>query len=420
MPFPLFFELGGESRRDVADRFLTTIRRLDPHLQSASVQGWNALYRVGAPTGIVLASLGEQVTAAESLLREPEKWSERLAAAADRFPEARPAVEFFSFEYMPLKATERMSLANMYLAKIAQFTLDPGMRAMFAGSPPGLNLAQVVAERQTVLLDFRAELNPERRRFKTRWVFEYLMAFIKHRGAGRHRPLGLIVDELTELTHQASLEHDLFAADLEELINVYARNYSVWLTLAHQEMYQLSKKTQKALLTLGTQMIGLTADMDAAAATVRQYVALDPWLVKRWENVWGHNGGDYVIEERPVNMSLEEQVYLAARRLLALRPFQFVVRRRADPTLYTVRVRQANAAWASDRAEELANIRVSLGGRDACPASLSLANTSRVEPIADLPVVILENGDPTHEHHLPVELTFGEKATAAEASTRSN
>ena len=31
------------------------------------------------------------------------------------------------------------------------------------------------------------------------WAFDYLMSFIKQRGAGReHRPLGVIIDELTE------------------------------------------------------------------------------------------------------------------------------------------------------------------------------------------------------------------------------
>jgi hypothetical protein len=364
--FPLHFELGGESRRDVADRFLMTLRKLDPHLQSASVQGWNALYRVGAPTGIVLAALGLQINAAEDLLRRPENWWRRLHEAEARYPEVAPAVAFFRDEYIPLLPTDRIRLANSYLGKLAHFTLDPGMMAMFALSPAGIDFAEVVDRRQTVLLDFRYETNLDRRRFKTRWVFDYLMAYVKHRGAGRHTPLGVMIDELTELTNQTSLEYDLFSADLDELINVYGRNYSLWLTLAHQELFQVSVKTKKTLLTMGTQIIGVTADMEAARDLAYQYAPLDPYRVKRWENVWGAGvyGGSTVLEKRPVDMPLEEQTLLAAQRLAGLQPFHFLVKSRSSRTVRRVDARPLIArSWANEHPLALAYIRHQLALR---------------------------------------------------------
>lgn len=371
VPFPLLFDLGGESRRDIADRFLVTIKKLDPHLQSASIQGWNALYRIGAPVGIVLAALGRQIDDAEDLLRVPSAWDSMFDEAVRRFPEAAPAVAFLRSEYAILKPPDRLRVANTYLGKLAPFTLDPAMRQMFTTAPAGLDFAAVVANRQTVLLDFRHETNIERRRFKTRWVFEYLMAFVRHRGAGRHRPLGIVIDELTELTNQASLEHDLFATDLDELVNVVGRNANLWTTLAHQELFQMPERVRKTLLTMGTQMIGITADMEAARDLAYQYAPLDPHRVKRWENVWGHGPlTDYVIEQRPVDFPLEEQILLAAQRLAGLRPFEFLVKRRNGRTLQRVNTRPLiTGPWPSERVAALRYVRHQLALRSAVPAA---------------------------------------------------
>jgi len=382
VPFPLFYSLGGESHRDIADRFLTVIRKLDPHLESASIQGWNALYRVGAPTGIILSALGAQITAAPSLLREPELWESKLSEAVRRCPEVAPAADFFRYEYMPLKPGERASQTNSYLTKIAPFVFDPNMRAVFATTPPGIDLHQVVDQHQTVLLDFRGETNPERRHFKTRWLFEYLMSFIKYRGAGRHPPLSLVIDELTELTNRTSLEYDLFAADLDELINIYARNYSVWLTLAHQEMFQVSAATCATLLTMGTQMFGVTADMKAAYQLAEQYGGLDPSRVKRHQNVWGSpglGGASVVLERIPVDLPLEEQRLLEAREFLRLRPFEFLVKRRDVDRLVRVNARPLlTTTWANERPDALAYIRYQLSLRAGVPLPTPAAEPRRL------------------------------------------
>ena len=48
---------------------------------------------------------------------------------------------------------------------------------------------------------------------------------------------------------------DLFAQDLDELINVIARGHSVWCTFCHQELFQLSDQMQKALNLKGISVV---------------------------------------------------------------------------------------------------------------------------------------------------------------------
>ena len=79
------------------------------------------------------------------------------------------------------------------------FLLEPTMEAIFGAESPGIDWSHVVEKRMAVLLDFRHVLDIERRRFMMVWSFNYLLDFVKHRGAGRHRPIGLIIDELTSL-----------------------------------------------------------------------------------------------------------------------------------------------------------------------------------------------------------------------------
>lgn len=88
--FPLLYRLQGEGLRDVADRVLETFRKLDPHLQGASIQGWNALVSIGRPVLMVLAALDEPISEAESLLRQPDIWEERLNEACRRLRKCSP------------------------------------------------------------------------------------------------------------------------------------------------------------------------------------------------------------------------------------------------------------------------------------------------------------------------------------------
>lgn len=375
-PFPLLYRQADESLRDAADRFLEALRKVNPQLARAPILGYPAIVRVGRPVLMILTALHEPVTAAERLLQYPEAWEERIGRATIEYPELEAAAAYLRGEYQSLKPAERQSLTRSFLVEIAPFALDPTMRDMFSSDVGRIDLAEVEAERQVVLLDARRETNTFRRAFKTRWVYEWFLSYIKARGTAYTLPIGLVIDELTELTNQVSLDVDLFARDLDELINVYARNYGIWLTLAHQEMFQLSVGVQQSLLTMGTQVFGVTADFEAAQRTAQQFFGIDPYSVKRIENIYG---GPYssVLEKREAFMPLDEQVLLGAQRLMALQPFEFLVKRKDSPHLHKTSLRALlSTPWPSDNAAALAYIREQLSMRAGVPRAALVSRSA--------------------------------------------
>ena len=324
--WPLYHRRGGESLYAVAQRPLEVWRRLDPYLQSASIQGWNSLARVGTAAGMVVTALELQIGEAEDLVRHPEQWSTRLAEAVAREPQAAPAAAFFTDELLPLPTRERLQRTQAFLTKVAPFTLDPRLHAQFGSGTPGIDWQEVVDQGLLVALDFRHELDLESLRFKLLWVFRSLTDFIKARGPGRHTPISLIVDELTFLTAVKTAQSDLLADDLEELISRLSRNHAVWLTLSHQELNQFGQRLQDVLMTCGTQILGGTSDPLAAQTLADRFARYDPDLIKKWENVYAsYQGVSEVIDERTVEYTLEEQRYLASLPFLELPRFQFLV-----------------------------------------------------------------------------------------------
>ena len=148
---------------------------------------------------------------------------------------------------------------------------------------------------------------------------------MKRRGAGQHVPVGLVIDELTALYNFDALAgSNIFAADLDELINVLARNYKIWLTLAHQELFQVDLKTRKTLLGMGTKIIGVTSDSEAALTLAQELFAYDPTLIRHFDPIYDSRGN--LIDLSPVSWSIQEQQLLAARRFLTLEPFHFLVK----------------------------------------------------------------------------------------------
>lgn len=326
VPFPLYYRLGNESLYEISQRYLDVVRKIDPFLQTASVEGWNPLWRTGTYAGMVLAALNFQISEAQSLLTKPHAWEGLLLHALTVHPEIHPAADFFR-ALAEEKQSSRSRHVDSLLTKVAIFNLDPTMRAMFGASTPGIEWSNVVERRLAVLLDFRHEHDIERRRFKMLWGFTYFLDFVKNRGAGRHRPVSLIVDELTSLLSVHGLAVDLFAAELDELINVIARNYGLWLTIAHQELFQLSERAQKTLMAMGTQMLGVTSDAAAAVTLAQQFFRYDPHWVKKYEPVYfGSQGVASIIDYRSVEYTVEEQFLLRSYDIRHQGRFHFLVR----------------------------------------------------------------------------------------------
>lgn len=369
VPFPLLYELGGENRYDIAERFMATCRAIDPQLQSASIQGFNALQRIGMPVGIVLSSLGLQLDAAIDLLRRPESWSSRLDEAVARHPDAEAAVRFIREEYVPAVPSRRAEMTASYQTKIEPFAMDPSMQAMFCTVPVGIDWNEVMSRRLTVLLDFRGETNKTKRLFKTRVAFDYVLAFIRHRGPGPHVPLALHIDELTELTNAQSRDQSVFEADIDYLINVLMRGFMAPTTLALQSLHQVSEATRKSLMSMGTHVIGVTSDMESAEFLARHAVQMDPRRIKRVERVWTSEHvpakglfpsftNHFVIDEREVNWPLDEQLYVAARALVNLRPFEYLIKPKGRNKLVHVSSRRlVGNPWPTDHADLLADLR---------------------------------------------------------------
>ena len=275
---------------------------------------------------MILAALGFQITEAENLIRNPESWERYFTKATHTHPEVAPAVEFFQ-DYANWKEETQSRRSDSFLNKIALFTFDPSMKAMFGASLPGIDWNQVVKDRYAVLLDFRHEHDIERRRFKMVWAFNYFLNFIKQRGAGRHRPVSLIIDELTSLFSVQTMSTDLFASDLDDLINVLARNYMVWLTIAHQEMFQLEERARKTLMAMGTQILGVTSDRDAALTLAREFFRFDPSWVKKEEPIYSTSHGvSTVIDYHSVEFTVEEQTILRSYAISDQGRFHFLVR----------------------------------------------------------------------------------------------
>ena len=384
VPFPLYYRLGQESLNDIASRYLEAIRRLDPELKEAPILGWNALAKLGSRTGMVLAALDCQISEAYGLLNQPKTWQERLQHMAATTPDRglRTAAEFFAREYLQWQPQERERAKSALETKLDMFTLDETMLAMFGASPPGINWREVVDRRQTVLLDFRHEQNMEQRRFKMLWAFDNFVEFIKHRGRGRHRPVGLIIDEVPALYNfDTQAGADIFASELDELVNQIGRDFRVWLTLAHQEQFQINEKSHKALMTMGTQILGVTSDFESAMTMAQQFFGIDPHRVKRHERVWmappPMGWPPVVIDERPVEYTVEEQDRIAADRFQHLGLFQFLVKpakREGDFTGELIPMTIANLDRGIWNNEELvADLRQRLTKRDGIPTETLLA-----------------------------------------------
>jgi len=393
VPFPLYHRMApSESLFDVSQRFLEVVRRMDVHLEQAPVLGLNALVTVGTYTGMILTALGCQITEASDLIRHPDRWMNRISHAAQDCTELKPAVDFYR-EFADQHTEERTRHANTLMAKLLPFIADPKMRAMFGAPEPGVDWSEMVAKGWTVCLDFSSELNAERRRFKLLWAFRSLVDFFKLRSfQGRDQRVSMIIDELTQLLGFGSQEHSVMAEDIEELISVVARNYGVDLTIAHQNLPQIgSERIQKALMTMGTQMIGVQTDPYSAQYLAEYFHRYDPYRVKRYEPVWmSVMHVPMIIDQMPVEFTPEEQRLLNSYTFMDLGRFRFLVRAPRREGEMRARFRRVSIArldagvypdntWVSQAREQLMKRR-GLSIKDALQEIDSRRSVSR--PIA--------------------------------------
>jgi hypothetical protein len=336
IPWPIYPRCEAEGDNDLYDRsqrFVDVLRRADPELATASIQGMNRLAPIATALGMVLSALHLGLTEADSLLSDREHWQSRLLSLAATRPELVPAVDDLIRLYRLAATNPREFEARLepLQNKLAMFRLSPNLRATFGALEGGIDWWEVVAKRQAVLIDLREVRSMEAKKFCLLWTFADTVAFIKERGHGRHRPLSLIIDEIAYLVGSTGLNTEVLASDLDELINRIARSHSVWVTLATQEQYQLPEGIRRTLLSMGNVIYGRTSDPSAAEDLVKRYYPYDPYWVKKYvpqytmPSFLGQPTQRILVDIQTVEFTIEEQVALWSRIFRNLPTYDFMV-----------------------------------------------------------------------------------------------
>src|SRR5512144_2896178 len=92
IPWPIYPRHGPGDGYERSQRLVEVLRRSDPELASASIQGLNRLAPIASALGMLLCALELGLTEADSLLTEPHRWQARLSHLADARPECAQAV----------------------------------------------------------------------------------------------------------------------------------------------------------------------------------------------------------------------------------------------------------------------------------------------------------------------------------------
>lgn len=340
VPSPLYYRLRPtDTLFEIANRFPSVIKAIDPALSGAPIMGANALSETAIHAGRIAAALGKQVDFVADLIDRPRQYKDVLRRALTQFPELEDAVSYFREMMDPTSGPLRERRVGSLRNKLLPFLSDPTMLATFAASERGIDWEEVVREGKTVLLDFRHELDTERRHLKMIWWFRDFIGFIKQRGtAGRGQEVFLFIDEVTQLlAGQTGDGHSILAEDLNELLAVLARGFACNVVVAHQNLTQVSEAVRDILSQCGNQIIGNITNPDDAYYLARQFFRYDPYAEKKREPVWmsvmqtSETGIplDYswpkVIDYKSVEFTADEQLY-ALMDKFRQRRFRFLVR----------------------------------------------------------------------------------------------
>lgn len=326
-PLPVYHRSEFDQLDQVAARPIDVWRRIDPALGAAPIMGLNAVLTTGLYTGMVLSALGWRMSEAEALLSDPGRYRERILHAVSDDYKLREAAVWLQ-NLKPPTTREWHNQVDSFLNKARQITLNDAARATYCAVKPGFSWQDVVDRGQTVLLDFRSFADQDDLRvFGLVWWFRSLFGFIKKRGAGRHTPIGLVIDELWHFLSGNADQQDLIAGDFEELVVTRSRSHQVWLSLSHQELNQLSRRMGNVLMSLGTQIFAGTSDLEEGAEVwAKRFDDFELLKARAHRNVWGSafRGPDYIREEQPVLMTIQEQIRKTAQeKYMHLPPLTF-------------------------------------------------------------------------------------------------
>ena len=331
----------GESLAAVADRLIAAIDRWDPALASAPLMGRNAIVKCLTPCAMVLCAAGKdyQITLIPKLLRcvKPnggikDEWQVVFNLALENDPTVAPAVDWFTQEYAHWKAQTRERSTDALETKLLPFLLNPQMRACFGAKELDLDLDYHITQGHTVILDMSG-LHHSHKQFGLNWIlWSVIVEYFRHRGSGYEHPqVGLFLEEISAYqASESAAAIQLFANDINELINILRRQFRLILCVIHQENYQFDELIRKNLQSLGTQIVGVSADYDSVLALAREFLSpvdLVP-KVKAYDPVFMTNkkGEAEVIDYKPTYYSLDEMHHMLANVIMRLKLFNFLVR----------------------------------------------------------------------------------------------
>ena len=322
--FPLYYRLGSESLYQISMRPLLTFLKLDPSLHNASIEGWNPMREVGSNAGMILATLGLQITEMEDLLLNPARWKPLLQLALRRNPEVAPAVDYF-YKYMDWDPRTRVRKISSLLGKLQMFRQDPNMRVIFGANHLSLNLDEIKTKGLIVFLD-TSTLTGEAKQFVDSYLFQFILENVKHQGAGHHTPWLFVEDELSAVTNKNTTgKVDYVAADIQQLSDVWARNANMMYFMSSQHLHsQFSDQMISTLLSSGNLILGNVSDEKDRQTLADQLIPYHADRVNHLEPVYSGTPPQ-VIDWRPRFFSVSEKQAIASHAF-NLGKFRYVVR----------------------------------------------------------------------------------------------
>jgi hypothetical protein len=327
VPFPLLYRLGNESLAVIGSRFMEVVKSIDVALASASIEGLNAARRASVNLGMILWAMGLQLTEAEQMVQKPDAWLGRARKVLEQYPDELPRAIRYLEKLSRTDERSRERMTASFFNALEPVILDPAMRATFGAKLPGLIWPEVRQQGLTVLVDGRKLRGRERREFALRWAWDYTIQDVKNRGPNRDAPLHLVVDELATMVPGDEGAANHFAKELDEVINVLARNHSLRLSLATQELGQYSPRLQRTLLYMPIQFQGRTQDVPTAEALADLYFRHDPHKVKKYVPQYMSDLiGPYVVQTLTEEYTPEEQLLAVRDMYLDLPKLTFLVR----------------------------------------------------------------------------------------------
>lgn len=340
VPFPLLYK--ARTPFEAAQRFTDVIERADPFLRGAPMLGIEALRNIATDVGSVLYALGWQYSEAEKLIFHARDYQGLIEKAAEQYPDIEPSVDYLLHTFPSFAKQEQLMRTSSFLSRTQRFSRDEISRAIYCAHAPAFSWQEMVDDKLLVLFDV-SRVPTSQRKFAMLWIYHSFIDWVRLEGGlARFEPISLVIDELTNMLGNPADTMDPVAEDLRELLDVIARNYRLWVTVLHQEENQVSRQVQQRLDGIGTQIVGVTSDPDSALKLARRYVKYDPYKKKKEEPIYGsesytefsdpflfpygeHKNRHIVIDHRPVEFTIEEQLELNSRRFLELEQSRFKI-----------------------------------------------------------------------------------------------